>query len=169
MNDTGAPAIARARARELFLDEGGLHGCAETALRVLKEAYGLPDPEDATAAMALNGGIAWSGGTCGAIIGAALAIGMLAGRRIDDHGEAKRVARLLTADLLAAFEAEFGSSSCRELTGADLGTEQGHREFLEAGTWRRTCMRQLEMAVERLAPLGDGPTWDAAVASLDAS
>lgn len=146
---------ARHRARELFLDDTNAHGCAETAFVVLKEAFGLPDSADSSAAMALNGGVAYSGATCGAITGAALAVGQLAASRIADHADAKRAARAVTADLLDAFEAEFGSSSCRALTGVDLRTDEGHRTFIESGAWRDGCMRQVEMAVTRLAPLAD--------------
>ena len=153
---------ATGRAQELFLDDRNVHGCAESAFVVLKEAFGLPDAADSSAAMALNGGLAYSGGTCGAVTGAALAVGMLAGRRISDHRAAKRVARLVTADLLGAFEAEFGTSACRELIGQDLRTEAGHRGFIESGVWRNRCMRQIEMAVARLAPLRDDAAWDAA-------
>ncbi len=145
--------LARHRARELFLDDANAYGCAETAFVVLKGAFGLPDPADSSAAMALNGGVAYSGATCGAVTGSAMAVGQLAASRIADHREAKRVARELTAQLLAAFEAEFGATGCRVLTGVDLSTEDGHRAFIESGTWRDGCMRQVEMAVGRLAPL----------------
>jgi C_GCAxxG_C_C family probable redox protein len=157
---SGAPGeAARRRARELFLDDAHVHGCAETAFVALKEAFGLPDPADSSAAMALNGGIAYSGSTCGAVTGAALAVGQLAARRIPDHGEAKRVARELTAGLLEAMASEFGATTCSALTGLDLRTEEGHRAFIEGGTWRDGCMRQLELAVGRLAPLGDPDAW----------
>jgi len=159
---------ATRRARELFLDDRNLYGCAETAIVVLKEAFGVPETADSSPAMALNGGIAYSGGTCGAVTGAALAVGMLAERRFADHGEAKRAARLLTADLLTAFEAAFGTSACRELTGSDLRTEAGHRAFIEGGIWRDRCMRQIETAVARLAPLADEAALDAAIAALEA-
>ena len=52
---------------------------------VLKEAFGLPDPLDPSAAMTLNGGVAYSGGVCGAISGASLAVGLLASRRFKSH------------------------------------------------------------------------------------
>ena len=156
------------RARELFLDDRNLRGCAEASFIVLKEAFDLPHAQDSSAAMALNGGIAYSGGTCGAITGAALAVGMRADRRSADHRAAKRAARLVTADLLAAFEAAFGTSACRELIGADLRTEAGHQAFIDGGIWRDRCMRQIEMAVERLTPLADEAAWDAALASLEA-
>ena len=159
---------ATGRAQELFLDDRNVHGCAETAFVVLKETFGLPDAADSSAAMALNGGLAYSGGTCGAVTGAALAVGMLAGRRISDHRAAKRVARLVTADLLGAFEAEFGTSACRELIGMDLRTEAGHQAFIDSGIWRDRCMRQIEMAVARLAPLRDETVWDATADALEA-
>jgi len=167
MASQAADAATR-RARELFLDDRNLSGCAETAFVVLKEAFGLPEAADSSPAMALNGGVAYSGGTCGAVTGAALAVGMLAERRIVDHGEAKRAARLLTADLLAAFETGFGSSACRELTGSDLRTAAGHRAFIESGIWRDRCMRQIEVAVARLAPLAAEAAWDAAIEALAA-
>jgi hypothetical protein len=91
-----APLVASdavALARTYYLDGRHQFGCAETVYMVLKAAYRLDDPMDPAAAVALNGGVAYSGGLCGAITGAALAVGMLAAQRIDDHGLAKRVAR----------------------------------------------------------------------------
>lgn len=169
MTEADPAATAVARARDLYLDDEHLHGCAETAFVTLKAAFDLPDPGDSAAAMALNGGIAYTGATCGAVTGAALALGLLAASRRDDHVEAKLAARLLTADLLAAFEAQFGTSSCRALTGVDLRAPGGHAAFLASGAWREGCMRQLEMVVARLAPLGDSSAWEDAVARVSGS
>jgi C_GCAxxG_C_C family probable redox protein len=167
--DPGAEAAteARRRVRELFLDDGHVHGCAESAFVALKRAFGLPDPDDASPAMALNGGIAYTGATCGAITGAALALGMLAERRLDDHRAAKRAARLLTVELMRRFEEEFGATTCKALTGADLSTEEGHQAFIDGGAWRDGCLRQLESVVTRLAPLGRDDAWISAVSQLD--
>ena len=153
----GAQAVERARS--LFLEEGHGYGCAETALCVLKEAFELPDPSDPSAAMALNGGIAYAGDACGAISGSAIAAGLLAGRRIPDHALAKRTARRVTSDLISGFRSEFGSISCRELTGRDLGTKKQHDEFIASGIWRSTCLRQIEFAVYRLAALAEPDVW----------
>lgn len=165
MAEVDVVAIARAH----FLDDRHIHGCAETAYITLKEAFGLDDPGDATAAMALNGGVAWSGGVCGAISGAALAVGMLAGRRIGDHREAKRVARELVARTMETFAREHGSVDCRELIGIDLRAPGGHERFIASGAWRDRCMRQIETAVTLLAPLADDEAWGRAVAGLATS
>ncbi len=159
-------ARLRERVGELFLDERDPRGCAETAFVVLKEAFGLPEPEDSGPAMALNGGVAYSGGTCGAVTGAALALGILARRRIADHAEAKRAARRLTAATLAHFEAAFGASDCRTLTGFDLRTEAGHRAFIQHGAWRDGCRRQIELVVRDLVPLADPRAWESRLEEL---
>jgi C_GCAxxG_C_C family probable redox protein len=151
VNANDAPAAAVARARELFLRDDTVYGCAETVFVVLKEAYGLPDAGASSPAFALNGGLAYSGSTCGAITGAALAVGLLAERDVPDRGAAKRGARLAVADTLRAFEAEFGATTCGELTGFDLSTEAGHQAFIESGAWRTGCMRQIEFVVGLLA------------------
>ena len=165
MAEMDVAAIARA----YFLDDRNQFGCAETTFIVLKGAYRLDDPMDAAAAMALNGGVAYSGGACGAITGAALAVGMLAERRIDDHRVAKVVARRQVARLIEEFRAEHGSIDCRDLIGFDLRAPGQHEAFIAGGTWREKCMRQVEFAVTRMAPLADEDTWAAAVRDLDAS
>lgn len=149
----------RARARALFLTNETTFGCAESALVALQEHFGLPEAGDSSPAMALNGGIAYSGGTCGAITGAALAVGRLAERKIRDHQQAKRVARRITQDLMAAFEAAHGAVDCRTLTGFDMMTD--HDAFIEDGRWRVSCTRQIEFAIDHLERLAAPVGWDA--------
>ncbi len=153
-------------ARRLFLDSDNAYGCAETTFVVLKRAFGLDDPDDPSAAMALNGGVAYAGGTCGAISGAALALGLLASRRSAGHRDAKRLARGLTARLIDDFRAEHGAVDCRDLIGLDLRRPGAHDAFIESGVWRERCMRQIEFAVRRLAPLADELLWEEAVAAI---
>jgi C_GCAxxG_C_C family probable redox protein len=160
-----AEAVDRARA--IFLDDGNVHGCAETTYLVLCEAYGVGDATDSSPAMALNGGIAYTGGPCGAITGAALAIGLLAAARIDDHRAAKRVARELTARLIDSFRAEHGATDCLALTGYDLRAPGGHEAFIRSGIWRDRCMRQIETALRSAVPLADATAWAEAVRAID--
>lgn len=160
-----ADPVAGVRSR--FLAPGNPYGCAESLLLALQEHFGLEDAGEGAAAMALNGGIAYSGGTCGAITGAAVALGRLAGDRIDDRGHAKRVARELTAGVVDAVQAEFGAIDCRTLIGLDLRAPGAHEAFIAAGAWRVDCLRRLELVVERLAPLAEPATWAAAVAAID--
>lgn len=155
-----------AATRRTFLARGQRYGCAETALHVLQRHFALDDPEDGAAAMALNGGVAYSGGTCGAITGAAMAIGRLSGRRIPDRARAKRVARQLTARVIDDFQTAEGATDCGTLIGVDLRAPGGHEAFIAGGSWRVHCLRRVERVVAQVAPLADRDAWEVAVASL---
>jgi|GEM_PF-525861 len=155
------------RVREIFDTADTIHGCAESTFIALQEHYDLPDPGDSTMAMALNGGVAYWGGTCGAITGAALAVGRLTGTRIEDHAVAKRVARRLIQRLMKDFHEEFGSLDCRDLTGYDMIAD--HDDFLTKSNWRVDCTRRLQYAVARVEGLIDPDRWEAAVAEVISS
>ena len=148
------PDQAADRARELFLDDSNGLGCAETAFVVLKQAYGLPEASDPSAAMVLNGGLAYGGGTCGALTGAAMAVGLLAARGSADHADAKRAAREAVGAVMDGFRDRFGALDCRTLTGRDIRSPEAHRAFVEDGKWRVSCMAQLEFVVRALAAPG---------------
>ena len=155
-------------ARSAFLRADNHYGCAETTLVALQTVFGLPDPEDSSAAMALNGGIAYSGGMCGAISGAAMAVGKLAEVRLGDHREAKRVARLLTRQLILEFEAEFSASNCRDLIDYEISIPTEHDAFIASNVWRTICMRQIEFSVAKLALLADEHVWQERLTALEA-
>jgi C_GCAxxG_C_C family probable redox protein len=146
-------------ARATFITKENTHGCAETTLIVLQQAYGLPGAADSAPAMALNGGVAWSGGPCGAITGAAMAVGRLSAQRIDDHREAKRAARAIIARLMSEFRARYGHTDCSALIGLDISTPEGHAAFIEGQVWHTVCMDQLEFVLHRLVALRDEEVW----------
>lgn len=152
------------RARQLCLGEDTGFGCAEGTYSALQEHFGLEDADDSAAAMALNGGIAYSGATCGALTGAVLALGRVARERHPDRTTAKPVTRGIVQELMAGFETEFGSTDCRQLTGFDLAAD--HDAFLESGVWENGCMPQIEFVIDNVAPLLETGDWDATVARL---
>lgn len=117
--------------------------------------------------MALNGGVAYSGGICGALAGAALAVGRLAEARSADHREAKRTARGLIQSLMMDFESEFGGCNCSQLIDYEISIPAQHDAFIESGVWRNTCMRQIEFSVARLRTLADPDVWAVTVRALD--
>ncbi|MBU1226104.1 MAG: C-GCAxxG-C-C family protein [Actinobacteria bacterium] len=154
-------ASPKQRIRALFLEDEGYHGCAETALVALQEQFGLPNADDSSPALVLNGGIAYSGSTCGALTAAALAVGRLAAARIPDHREAKSAARYLIQEVMADFDERFGAVDCRSLTGYDMMTD--HDAFMADGAWKTACTTQIEFVVEGLAGLADEDNWRAAL------
>ena len=126
---------------KLFLREDNRYGCAETAYLVIRSWLRPDSSDDSSAAMALNGGVAYSGGICGAVTGAAMAVGEAMGRKFSDHGMAKKAAREIVMILMEQFQQEFGSVDCRTLCGYDFLKLGEHEKFLEEGRWKRDCLR----------------------------
>jgi C_GCAxxG_C_C family probable redox protein len=155
------------RAQALFLENEGFYGCSETTLITLLEAFGLTGELDPSAAMGLNGGVAYAGEICGAISGAAVAFGLRAGSVEPDHLAAKRQARAATAGLIEQFRAEFGSVRCRDLSGYDLSSQEKHDAFMSSGVWKTVCMRQIEFAVRRAVAAVDERDADAPVSAQE--
>jgi hypothetical protein len=56
-----------------------------------------------------------------------MAISLFTGRSAPDESVAPAYATVRM--LLKAFEARFGSTNCRDLTGCDLGTDEGQNYF----------------------------------------
>ncbi len=164
-----SPNEVRALAQSLFLRDDNYYGCAESTLVALQELYDLPNATDSSVATALNGGVAYSGGICGAISGAAMAIGRLAAERISDHREAKRSARLLIQTLMADFESEFGGRNCSQLIDFEISLPTEHDAFIASGVWRDVCMKQIEFSVTRLSALANIDTWNETIQTLDAT
>ncbi len=94
-----------------------------------------------------------TGGTCGAVTGAFMVAGFLAGEDPDE-----RRARLRTYDLVREvarrFEARRGSTVCKTLLGGvDVSTEAGLREAQERRLFREVCPGFVRDAEEILGEL----------------
>ena len=107
------------RASELF--ESKQHNCAESVFMALNEVLGggLAPETAARIATGLGGGLGASGGTCGALTGGVLALGLLA--ECDSAVLRKKTIYPLAADVQERFRQRFGSSDCRDLIRDSTG------------------------------------------------
>ena len=112
---------AHDRARELF--DSKKHNCSESAFLALNEVLdgGLEPQTAAHIATGLGGGLGASGGTCGALTGCVLALGLLA--KEDPAIPRKKTIYPMAAELQDRFLKRFGSCCCRDLT-RDMGDER---------------------------------------------
>ena len=74
-------------------------------------------------------GLSRTGGPCGALTGAIMALNLLTGR--SEPGASVDRNYALVNELIDQFEGKFGSTNCKQLTGVDLGTEEGQAKFRE--------------------------------------
>ena len=70
--------VKEIRRRAHFYDK--YSGCSQSVLLALQEGLGIGDSESFRAATVLSGGVARRGETCGALLGALMALGLVDGR-----------------------------------------------------------------------------------------
>jgi C_GCAxxG_C_C family probable redox protein len=86
MSEESPEAIAERAARLAAEYERTCTGCAQSAVAGLLDAFGIESEEVFKAASGLADGIGLSGdGSCGALTGSAMVIGLLFGRGREDH------------------------------------------------------------------------------------
>jgi C_GCAxxG_C_C family probable redox protein len=89
-------------------------------------------------ASGFGGGIGGTGAVCGAVVGAVMAIGLKQGR--DAPSEDRFGTWHLAQEFRRRFEAEMGHICCHELTGTDLSTEEGQKQFWSSDVPLRVCL-----------------------------
>ncbi len=126
--------------------------CAESVLLALAQVHGMETEVLPRIATGFCGGMARTCGTCGALTGGIMGLGLVLGRNAP--GEPYEACFQATQRLVRAFEAEFGSRNCAMLLGCDLGTPEGQTHFYENNLkdfCHKVTARTAELAVEALA------------------
>lgn len=123
-------------------------GCTQAVLMAVRETIGgIPD-DVIRAGYTFAGGSALSGrGTCGALAGGLMVIGLLYGRPVDGLGRERefRDGYRLSIKLYERFIEEYGSITCSDIQerimgrSFDLRTREGNIEFEEAGGHEDKC------------------------------
>lgn len=153
MNTTPiSPAEAKADVLAMFSDQGPGHiNCAQAVLRFVLLVTGQ-DPELTALARQLGGGIAGTGETCGAVTGAALALALQ--DHLDAEAAGPATSRTVLQQAVSSFAGEFGALRCRDLTGYDFTTLEGHNAFVKSGG-NDKCREYVGWMCDRLLPLVD--------------
>jgi C_GCAxxG_C_C family probable redox protein len=109
---------------------------------------GIETDEEAMTRMAFGfaGGFGNTGAVCGAVAGGVMALGL--GMERGGSMEEMMGSLATVGDFRRRFEAEMGSILCRELTGVDLGTEEGIAEFMSSSTPETVCVPAVETAYD---------------------
>jgi C_GCAxxG_C_C family probable redox protein len=129
-----APAVAAETAGNFF-DAG--HNCAEAVLLTFAIDWNMPAM--VCLATGFGAGMGRLGEACGALSGAIMALGARFGRAVPDDEEAKERCYEAVAELLERFEDAQGAPRCRDLTGLDLSTAAGRRQFEDRDLHGKVC------------------------------
>ena len=124
MAERSPEAIAE-RASQLAAEyEKTCTGCAQSAVAGLLDALEIDSPDVFKAASGLADGIGLSGdGSCGALTGCAMVIGLVLGRERKDHGDMMKPMQsyLLCKELHGEFVREYGSCRCHDIQQKIMG------------------------------------------------
>jgi C_GCAxxG_C_C family probable redox protein len=108
-----------------FTYEKENRGCAQSVLAALQDVFDMKNDDVFRSASALSGGVGLSThGTCGALSGGVMAIGMLFGRErcnFKDPGKTRMIAYGLAKKLTEKFEDQYGSIICYQVQKSYLG------------------------------------------------
>lgn len=114
--------------------------------QAVPSAYGTESGLDREIALKVSGafgdGMGRMGGTCGAVTGAFMVIGLKYGKTKAEDNQTREKAYTLVREFVAEFEPRNGSIICRELIGGDIGTPEGMK------TARNVCPKLVTDAAE---------------------
>ena len=135
------------QALALFSDN---FNCAQAVLAACGGPLGLPRKTALRVAGPFGAGIGRMGGTCGAVSGAYMAIGLKYARtgRGAKEDTAKEKGYALAREFTARFTQRHQSTICRELLGCDLSTPEGMQRAKDQKLFATICPNLVRDAVE---------------------
>ena len=145
-----AIAARRFQERPINFPEGKPFNCCESVLLTLAEYLGVKPSLIPKIATGIGAGFSHNGFTCGSISGAAMAIGLQCGRLSIEESPLttwQKVDRFVEA-----FKNKFGAVTCRELTGLDVKTAEGMKEYLRS-VHDYACTERVKYAIGKTIEL----------------
>jgi len=146
-------------------------GCSQSVLLSIQEELDMRDLEAFKAATVFGGGVARSGETCGALIGALMALGLVIGREQMEETEVYRKAMEPAREIQRRFKEELKrqlqfnrdlkTTLCKEIQeniygrSFNMNDEKDYQAFLDAGGHGdlgcpRVCAIAAQVATEKI-------------------
>ena len=131
--------------------KGRIH-CSQIVLAEAAEEHGYDRGEAMRMASPFGGGM-FRGDTCGAVLGALLAIGMKYGNCELGNTEQDKECIKKVKEFQEKFTERYGSTICRELIGFDFADPEQAREAVESGRVYKICPGLVLGAIKILGEL----------------
>ena len=125
---------------------GRPYNCCESILLALKDRLGVGSDVIPRIGTGIGAGVSLNGLLCGSVSSVAIAIGMKYGRTSSEQNP-KPVWDMVDK-YVAEFKDRFGAVDCRQLTGLNLKTEEGLKEYY-AKVHDYACVERMKFAVEK--------------------
>ena len=134
--------------------------CSQAILSTYGEQYGINRETALKLASGFGGGMGRTAGTCGAVTGAFMVIGLKYGPGSAEEKDTKEHTYQLVREFSEKFSSRNDSIVCRELLGCDISTPEGIRIAHEKGLFYSICPKMVqssaELIEEMMSPKGPG-------------
>jgi C_GCAxxG_C_C family probable redox protein len=124
------------RANQLF--EQGMN-CAQSVACTFAEDLDADRGLTLRLATGFGGGMGHTGGTCGALTGAFMALGLAFGMKEPADQAAKQKTYALVAEAAKRFREQTGATACPDLLGLDIGTPEGLQAARDRNLFKTRC------------------------------
>jgi C_GCAxxG_C_C family probable redox protein len=126
------------------------YSCSQAILSSFVEQFGLDRDIASKLAAGFGGGMGRMAGTCGAVTGALMVLGLEYGGIAPEDKQSKELTYEKVRDFAARFKERNGSLECRELLGHDISTSDGIQIVKEKGLFSTLCPKYVQDAAEIL-------------------
>ena len=126
--------------------KGRPYNCCESVLLALKDHLGIESDIIPKIGTGIGAGVSLNGLLCGSISSVAMAIGLKYGRTRAEE-DPQPIWRMVDK-YVAEFKEKFGHVNCRQLTGLDLKTKEGLKEYFEK-VHDYACAARIRFAVKK--------------------
>ncbi len=124
--------------------------CSQTVLSAFAEDYDLDLEVSLKLACGFGGGIGRTAGTCGAVTGAVMVLGLVYCEPDQLAPATKARVYALVQGFIREFTERHRTTSCRELLECDIDTAGGYLDAQERGLFQSRCPNYVKDAVEIL-------------------
>jgi len=125
---------------------GRPYNCCESVLLTLKDYLGAGSEVIPKIGTGIGAGVSLNGLLCGSVSSVAMAIGIKYGRTSPE--ENPQPVWNMVDKYVAEFKNRFGYVNCRQLTGLDLKTKEGLKEYY-AKVHDYACAERIRFAVQK--------------------
>jgi len=125
---------------------GRPYNCCESVLLALKDYLGIKSELIPKIGTGIGAGVSLNGLLCGSVSSVAMAIGIKYGRNSSEENPKPVWDKVYK--YVAEFKDRFGYVNCRQLTGLNLKTEEGLKQYY-AKVHDYACVERLKFAVEK--------------------
>jgi len=136
------------------------YACSQAILAVYGREFGLDRVTATRIAAGFAGGMQ-EGGTCGAVTGAFMVLGLRHCSAECSTSAGRRAVYDAVAELASRFRERNRTTLCSELLGCDMSTPEGTKQARERGLFRTVCPKLVQDAAEILEQMEAAPAQQA--------